>query len=199
MSEGENGTITWYTQENLNDGGYFIIHNKEEILEIGRNNARSDNPEKYVYNSDPTVSGLVRFQIKGVTPGDFGSYRGGTSRGSSREGTFVLVYGKVKLILFKTVFSILPFLKTNKSFKKNFKGFVIFHFKISGQPKKPTIMGQNKVSVGDHVTLSCSSTSTSQPADFKGFPIMSYEWFEDGTSISLGKVLRLKVERGTSI
>ena len=95
LSEGESGTITWYTQENLNDGGYFIIHNKEEILEIGRNNARSDNPEKYVYNSDPTVSGLVRFQIKGVTPGDFGSYRGGTSRGSSREGTFVLVYGKV--------------------------------------------------------------------------------------------------------
>lgn len=55
-------------------------------------------------------------------------------------------------------------------------------------------MGQNKVSVGDHVTLSCSSTSTSQPAEFRGFPIMTYEWFEDGTSISLEKVLRLKVE-----
>nr|XP_022334804.1 uncharacterized protein LOC111131516 [Crassostrea virginica]XP_022334805.1 uncharacterized protein LOC111131516 [Crassostrea virginica]XP_022334806.1 uncharacterized protein LOC111131516 [Crassostrea virginica] len=155
LSEGENGTMTWYTQENLNDGGYFITHNMEKILEIGRNNTRSDNPEKYVYNSDPTVSGLVRFQIKGVTPGDFGSYRGGTSRGSSREGTFVLVYG---------------------------------------QPKKPTIIGQNKVSVGDLLTLSCSSTSTSQPAEFRGFPIMTYEWFEDGTSISLEKVLRLKVE-----
>ena len=95
LSEGENGTITWYTQENLNDGGYFITHNMEKILEIGRNNSRSDNPEKYVYNSDPTVSGPVRFQIKDVTPGDFGSYRGWTMKGSSREGTFVLVYGKV--------------------------------------------------------------------------------------------------------
>ena len=95
LSEGENGTITWYTQENLNNGDYFITHDMEEILGIGRNNSRSDNPEKYVYNSDSTVSGLVRFLIKGVTPGDFGSYRGWTMKGSSREGTFVLVYGKV--------------------------------------------------------------------------------------------------------
>lgn len=58
-------------------------------------------------------------------------------------------------------------------------------------------MGQNKVGVGDHVTLSCSSTSTSQPAAFRGFPKMTYEWFENGTSISLGKVLRLKVENSS--
>ena len=165
LSEGESGTITWNTQENLNNGDYFISHDMEEILEIGRNNSRSDNPERYVYNSDPTVSGLVRFQIKDVTPEDFGSYRGGPRRGSSKEGTFVLVYGKVKLILFKTsLLNSPPFLMANKSLKRISKvlSFFVLNFRAAKETdnygtKQSRRRGSRDVELLKHIDLPACS------------------------------------------
>lgn len=65
---------------------------------------------------------------------------------------------------------------------------------VYGKPSKPQIIGQTKVDVGNHVTMKCSSFSTSLPNNYKRYPAITYKWFKNSNFIRSGNILRLKVD-----
>lgn len=65
---------------------------------------------------------------------------------------------------------------------------------LKGKPSKPQIIGQTKVDVGNHVTMKCSSFSTSLPKNYKRYPAITYKWFKNSNFIRSGNILRLKVD-----
>lgn len=74
--------------------------------------------------------------------------------------------------------------------------YLIFYLYI-GRPSKPHISGNFTVEINKHITLRCSSNSTSAPDYYSKLVTLSYTWFVNETKIDreTRETLRLYVTR----